>query len=107
EDSVGPLRQPAAGQLDERGCQIEPVRLDPVGCPPDEAFEQVPACAADVEERAAAVERVRDRAPRRLPARLVAAEAGLCAWGAAGQVGGLEDRAHLCKPARVVDLPAR
>ena len=103
---MGPSGEAPAGELDEGRHEVEPVWLDPARRPGDEALEQVPARAADVEEGPVPVDRIRDRTPGCLPARLVAAEAGLRARVLPGEIRSLEDRSHLGEPPRVVDLAA-
>src|SRR5439155_22522143 len=104
EDPVRPLRQALSRELGDGRREIEPVRLDPVGGPVDDALEQVPVRAPDVEEAAVAVDRFCDRPAAGLPACLVTAEPRLRARRVALEVGGVEDRRHAGKPGVVVDL---
>src|SRR5206468_3273118 len=54
-----------------------------------------------------AVDRVRDRSPRRFPAAVVPTEAGLGARVVAGEVRLLEDPGHPREPGLIADLAAR
>jgi hypothetical protein len=103
-DPVSPLRQAPAREVRKPRGEVEPIRLEMVRRPADEAFEQVAARAADVEERAVAVDGISDRPPRRFPACLVAAEARLGARVLSGQVGAFEDLGHPGEPAIVLDF---
>src|SRR5207248_1007037 len=86
EEPILPLGETRACDRHEQCGKVEPVRLDRVRRPGNERLEQVPVRTPDVEEAPGPVDRADDRPPRRLPARLVAAEARLPARVVARQI---------------------
>ncbi len=101
-DAIRPLGETPSGARDEAGADVDAVRLDrepTLTAPPRHRLHEQPVGAAEVEERAVAVDTVGDRLPRRSPLARRAAEARTALVGRRVQVDALEtgavvDREH-------------
>src|SRR2546428_2365599 len=108
EDPVGPVREPRMRERRELGDDVEPVRLDPDPlrrAPLDERLHEQTVRAADVEERAVAIDGLGDDPAGMHPGRGVAGETGLRLGRGSAQVRGPDDVGDARVPVRLVDLP--
>ena len=103
-DPVRPRRQSPSCEVGQLGSDLQAVRLDVVRRPPRQALHQVPAGAADVEERPVTVDRVGDVRARVLPVPRRPTLAGLLPRRGRGKIGRHEERSHLLVPAVFVEL---